>query len=290
MTRKRFHHNTIAVIYDFDGTLTPQPMQEYTVLPKLGIEAKEFWSRVDREAKEQNADGIATYMRLMIEQADVKKFKITRKDLGSLSKNIKYFPGVEDFFEKTRQYTEEKSENKVKIRHYVISSGLKEIIEKTPLARHFHNIFASEYYYDIYNKAAFPNVIVNDTLKTQFLFRINKGKERLSESINTHTPFEDRAIPFENIIYIGDGLTDVPCMTVTNKEGGFAIAVYKAHSPEGLKTCKELFQADRIDYLAKADYSEGSDLYKIVISIIDQMIANIVLLKESYSQYKKYGD
>ena len=290
MTTRRFHHNTIALIYDFDGTLTPQPMQEYTVLPELGIEPKDFWSKVEQEAEEQNADGIATYMRLMIEKADIKKFKITRKDLGSLSKNIKYFPGVEDFFEKTQQYTEEKSNNEVKLRHYVISSGLKEIIGKTPIAHYFHNIFASEYYYDIYGKATFPNVIVNDTLKTQFLFRINKGKERLTESINTHTPFEDRAIPFGNILYIGDGLTDVPCMTVTNNEGGFAIAVYKAHSKKGLQTCRDLFNADRIDYLAQADYTEGSDLYKIVTSIIDQMIANINLQREYHSQQKKHGN
>jgi len=286
--RKRFRHNVIAIIYDFDGTLTPQPMQEYTVLPEIGIRGRSFWKEVREENEKSSGEEIVTYMRLMLRRSNEHNFPITKKKLGSLAYKIKFYPGVNTFFGRINKYVKNKTKGKIHLRHYVISSGLKEILEKVKIKKYFHNIFASEYYYDHYGAATFPLIIVNDTLKTQFLFRINKGKEKLNENINKHMPISERKIPFQNILYIGDGLTDVPCMTVTTRQGGYAIAVYKRYSPKGLSTCKELLNAGRVDLIAKADYGKGSELEQAIKTILDTMIQGVHINTVYFRQYLKY--
>ncbi len=284
-----FMHNVIALVYDFDGTLTPQPMQEYTVLPEIGIKkGKQFWKAVEEEALKTGGEEIVTYMRLMIEMSKRQHYPITPKVLKSLAKNISYYPGVKTFFERMTNYVETKFDVGVKLRHYVISAGLKEIISGASIAKYFYKIFASEYYYDEYNRAIFPKVIVNDTLKTQFIFRINKGKESLHENINLYMPPQQRPVPFQNILYIGDGLTDVPCMTVIKKNGGFAIAVYKPGDSKGLKTCKELLKAKRVDFIAEADYRSKKELDRLVKLLLHNIIEGIRYNKESFNQSKKY--
>jgi hypothetical protein len=286
--RRRFKHNTIAIVYDFDGTLTPKPMQEYTVLPKIGIKGEKFWNKVKQESEQSGGEEIVTYMRLMLDMATAKKYAIKRKILGSLANKIRFYPGVETYFQRIDRYVKEKTNGKIKIRHYLVSSGLKEILEKVRIKKHFHRIFASEYYYDHNGAASFPLIIVNDTLKTQFLFRINKGRESLSESINEYMPFRERPIPFANILYIGDGLTDVPSMTVTTKQGGYAIAVYMAHSKKGLAVCKDLLEARRVDLIAKADYSQGSELDRAIKILLDTMIQGVYINDVHFHQYLKY--
>jgi len=283
-----YKHNTIALVYDFDGTLTPQPMQEYTVLPEIGIKGKSFWTKVKKESERTKGEEILTYMRLMIEMSHREKFPVTPKSLKKLAKNIKFYPGVETYFKRISDYIHKKYNGNIKVRHYIISAGLREIIEGTIIAKNFHKIFASEYYFDEYQHAVFPNVIVNDTLKTQFLFRINKGVEDLNQSINKHTPYINRAIPFQNILYLGDGLTDVPCMTVTRQQGGYAIAVYKTRSQRGKKICKELLLAQRADFIAQADFRKNSELEKLIKLAVHNMAAGIEYGKESFSQWNKY--
>ena len=198
---RAFRHNVIAVVYDFDGTLTPQPMQEYTILPEIGIKnGRKFWKRVNEESMRINGEEIVTYMRLMLEESKSRHYPVTAQKLKKLAKNIDYFPGVKTYFKRINDYVKTKFHNQVEIRHYVISAGLKEIISGTIIAKHFYKVFASEYYYDEYGAATFPKVIVNDTLKTQFIFRINKGKENLNENINLHMPVHLRPIPFQNIL------------------------------------------------------------------------------------------
>ena len=285
----RFIHNVIALVYDFDGTLTPQPMQEYTVLPEIGIKkGKQFWKTVEKEALKTGGEEIVTYMRLMIEMSKSRHFPITPKVLKSLAKNISYYPGVKTFFERMTNYVENRSDAGVKLRHYVISAGLKEIISGASIAGRFYRIFASEYYYDEYNRAVFPKVIVNDTLKTQFIFRINKGRESLHENINLYMPPRMRPVPFENILYIGDGLTDVPCMTVIKKNGGHAIAVYKPGDSRGLKTCKELLKAKRVDFIAGADYRNNKELDRLVKLLLSKIVEGVRYGRESFNQSKKY--
>jgi len=289
LSEDRFVHNVIAMVFDFDGTLTPQPMQEYTVLPEIGIKkGKKFWDAVAQEAVKTGGEEIVTYMRLMIEMSKHARYPVTPKVLKSLAKNIKYYRGVKTFFKRITEYVKTQLDGDVELRYYIISAGLREIISGTSIAKHFHKIFASKYYYNEYGEATFPNVIVNDTLKTQFIFRINKGKESLHENINLHMPTELRPIPFQNILYLGDGLTDVPCMTVIRKNGGYAIAVYRSSDSKGLNICKELLKAARVDFIAEADYRSNKQLDRLVKLLLDNMVEGIRYHRESYNQSIKY--
>ena len=285
----RFRHNVIALVYDFDGTLTPQPMQEYTVLPKIGIKkGRQFWNAVRQEAVKTGGEEIVTYMRLMIELSKQRHYPVTPNVLKSLAANIDYYPGVREFFKRISDYVNTQFDIEVELRHYVISAGLKEIISGASIAKSFYRIFASEYHYNEYKEAVFPKVIVNDTLKTQFIFRINKGKEALHENINVHMPTSLRPIPFQNMLYIGDGLTDVPCMTVIRENGGYAIAVYKPGDSKGLKICKDLLRAERVDFIAEADYRSKKELDRLVKLLLNNIVEGIRYHKESFNQSRKY--
>lgn len=290
MSRKqpKFMHNVIALVYDFDGTLTPQPMQEYTVLPQIGIKkGKDFWKAVAKEALQTGGEEIVTYMRLMIEMSKQRHYPVTPDVLTSLARNIRYYPGVTGFFPRISAHVKTLDAD-VELRHYVLSAGLKEIICGASIAKYFCRIFASEYYYNEYEEAVFPKVIVNDTLKTQFIFRINKGKEALHESINLHMPSAMRPVPFQNILYLGDGLTDVPCMTVIRKNGGYALAVYKPGDLKGLRTCKELLRAGRVDFIAQADYRRNKEVDRLVRLLLNNIVEGIRYARESFDQSNKY--
>jgi 2-hydroxy-3-keto-5-methylthiopentenyl-1-phosphate phosphatase len=270
-----FRRNIIAIVYDFDGTLSPQPMQEYTVLPTLGINAKKFWDEVKAQSQNTISESMLVYMRLLLEKAEIKKVRIGRTEFKELAKKIKYFPGVKGWFERINAFVRNTSQNKVKLRHYIISAGLKEILDGTDIKNKRHRVYASEYHFDHNGVAKFPKLLITDTTKTQYLFRINKGKEALSESINEHMPDNERPIPFTNIIYIGDGLTDVPSMVVTKKNGGHTIAVYKKGSKKGLAVCKKLLNAQRVHFIAPADYRKESDLNRRVQILLKSVVTSI---------------
>ncbi len=291
MQKRIFKHNIIAMVYDFDGTLSPQPMQEYSVLPEIDVDPKKFWNEVSKQTKQTEAEPMLVYMRHLIEEAFRKKVDIKRNDFKRLGKEVKYFKGVETWFDRINQFAKEHGNGKVKIRHYIISAGLKEILEGVSIKKHFHKVFASEYHFDHRGIATFPKVLITDTAKTQFLFRINKGKEDILESINDHMPEHLRPIPFSNIIYIGDGLTDVPSMTVTRVGGGNSIAVYK-DSGEGEKTarsiCKNLLKNERANLIAPADYSKKELLEKSVHLILKSVIAHIDYERELFNCRRKY--
>jgi hypothetical protein len=221
----KFDKKTIALVYDFDGTLSPKPMQEYAFLPQIGVDPADFWAESNARAAKDNADPLITYMRLLYEKAKAKKVSIDRGALVAQGKRVEFYPGVEAWFDAIAGYVKLRSESSgVTLRHYLVSSGLTEIIEGTPIYKHFHNVFASEYWFDAY-ELPFPKRVITDTGKTQYLFRINKGIEDLGESINAHMAEELRPIPFRNMIYFGDGETDVPSMALMRKSGGHAIAV-----------------------------------------------------------------
>jgi 2-hydroxy-3-keto-5-methylthiopentenyl-1-phosphate phosphatase len=286
MKNKKFTQNVIALVYDFDGTLSPQPMQEYTVLPEIGIDPKDFWEEVGKQTKELEEEPMLAYMRLLIEKAEEKKVHVGREEFKKLGKNVQYFPGVETWFDRVNQFVHDHSKNQIKVNHYIISAGLKEILEGVSIRKYFSRIYASEYHYDHHKVATFPKLLITDTGKTQFLFRINKGKEELGQSINGHMPIEARPIPFENMIYIGDGETDVPSMTVTKIQGGNAVAVYKGgKTRKELKTrdtCKMLLSAGRVNFIAPADYSEGSTLEKRVQLLLQSIISRIGYERELF--------
>ncbi len=278
----RFFQNTIALVYDFDGTLSPQPMQEYTVLPRMGVEPREFWEKVNEEARATESDMMLVYLRHILETLDRQKIAVKREDFARMARAIRYFPGVEGWFSRVNAYVRRRSAGKVKIHHYVISAGQKEILEGVSIRRHFRRIYASEYHFNHHGVATFPKTLVTDTVKTQFLFRINKGKEAVTESINEHMPEAERPIPFQNMIYVGDGMTDVPSMALTKKSGGHTVAVYGEGKGREKGTCVKLLEAGRADFIAEADYRKGSKLSKRMELLLDAVIADIAYRREAY--------
>jgi len=281
--RARFSRNVLAMIYDFDGTLTPLPMQEYTVLPQLGLSAPAFWEEVNAEVRATGGDPILTYMRLLVEKIEANKAHLSREALRRLARDIRYYPGVPGWFERINRYVAERSGGAVEVRHYIISAGLKEILEGISIKHHFERIYASQYHFNHHEVACFPTIVINDTSKTQYLFRINKGREDAHQSINEYMPEEARPIPFSHMLYIGDGLTDVPCMTVAKKYGGFAVAVHNPTHEASLETCRELVRAERIDYFAAADYRPGRELEKRVRTLLDLITARILFARERHA-------
>ncbi len=278
-----FFQNTIALVYDFDGTLSPQPMQEYTVLPKIGVQPAEFWAKVNREARATESDSMLVYMRHILEALEREEVDVKREDFAAMAKSIEYFPGVPTWFGRMNGYVKKRSRGKVKLHHYLISAGQKEILDGVSIRKHFKRIYASEYHFNHHGVATFPKSLVTDTQKTQFLFRINKGLEAVTESINEHMPEADRAIPFQNMIYVGDGMTDVPSMTVTKKNGGHTVAVYNPKKGEGRATGVKLLDAGRVDFVAEADYRPGSKLSRRVELLLDAIVADIAYRREAFA-------
>ena len=245
---------------------------------KLGIKPEEFWAECARVSKAERADALITYMHLLYKKAKEKGVRIDRADLVAQGQHVELYPGVEKWFDEMHAYVKKHAAGAgITVKHYLVSSGLIEIIEGTKIRKHFANVFASEYWFEAY-ELPFPKRIISDTGKTQFLFRINKGIEDLGDNINAHMPEDQRPIPFSNMIYFGDGDTDVPSMALLKKNGGHAIAV---HSPsESAGKCVELFKAGRCDFYAGADYSKGSDLFKRTCLLLDRIIADIRVREE----------
>lgn len=289
MDKRRFQQNKIAIVYDFDGTLSPRPMQEYSVLPELGVNPKDFWKEVSKQAKESESEGMLVYMRLLIEEAERKQVHLGRKELSKLASGVEYFPGVETWFSRINEFVKSTGRRQTKVEHYIISAGMKEILEGISIKNHFTNMFASEYHFNHHGVAVFPKQLITDTTKIQFLFRINKGKQKLTESINQHMPEGKRPIPFSHIIYIGDGLTDVPSMAVTKMNGGHSIAVYRPKSSTGSKVCKELLEAERVHFIAPADYSENGTLEKRMKLLLKSVISTIDYERELFACRREHG-
>ncbi|MGM0563131.1 MAG: HAD family hydrolase [Pseudomonadota bacterium] len=285
---KEFIQDHIAIVYDFDGTLTPRPMQDYAILPKLGIDADAFWAEVGKEVAETGAENMLVYMRLLLEKAEQAKVNITREDYAELAQHIEYFAGVEQWFDLLNGYVAARSPG-IDLHHYIVSAGMKEILEGSSIKNKFSNIYASEYYFDYRGIATFPKVVITDTSKTQYLFRINKGIEDLSQSINGHMPEVERPVPFSNIIYIGDGLTDVPSMALTKKEGGHTLAVYNGEVEKQRSVCQNLLKAGRADFIAEADYREGGELHRRTRLLLNNIISSIEYERELFNCKHQYG-
>ncbi len=256
----------IAILYDFDKTLCTTDMQNYSFIPSLKIKPDDFWGMCNDLSKESEMDPLLTYMYLMIRECKARGIKLTKESLNEMGKDVKYFPGVETWFDRINSYG---NDFNMEVEHYVISSGTKEIIEGTSIFPCFKKVFACEFLY-VDGEAVWPKSVVNYTNKTQFLFRINKGALDISENerVNSVVPDEERTIPYSNIIYIADGLTDVPCMKLVKEKGGCSIAVYgRGKKPVASK----LFNDERVDFIAYADYNEDSTLDHIVKLLIERI-------------------
>lgn len=256
-------------MYDFDKTLTTRDMQEYTFIPNLGLSASEFWQKASTLARSQGMDSILSYMKLMLDESRKQAKPIRRSDFVALGKELEFFPGVLGWFSLINNLGEKLG---LSIEHYIISSGLKEIIEGSAIGFEFRRIYACEYLYDENGVAVWPKLSVNYTAKTQFLFRINKGVLDVYEdqALNAYKAETERSIPFLNMIYIGDGLTNVPCMKLVKQNGGKSIAVYMQGKEE---IAHRLMVEDRINFYTPADYTDGGELFGLVSTILEEMKA-----------------
>ncbi len=268
----------VALIYDFDGTLSPGNMQEFGFIQAIGKSPEEFWRMSDDIAKGQDASNILAYMKLMFDEARTAGIKLRREDFMKFGEKIELFAGVREWFKAVKKYGKSKG---VKIEHYINSSGLAEMIEGTPIAKEFKRIFACSFLYNEKGEAIWPGVAVDYTAKTQFLFKINKGilSIRDNKRVNESQMEEKKRIPFSHMIYFGDGETDVPCMKIVKMFGGNSIAVYNPQIEKKKKTAQKLLRQKRVNFMSPADYTVGSRTYKLVCAIIDKIRTEYELQK-----------
>ena len=275
----------IAFLYDFDKTLCTTDMQNYAFIPSLGMTPADFWAEANGFGREHRIDAVLAYMYIMLREAERKNLPFTREDLVEKGRGIELFPGVEDWFRRIDAFGGTQG---VQVEHYVISSGLREIIEGSPISGAFREIYASEFYYDGTGRPVWPKLAVNFTAKTQFVYRINKGVLDVSDdkTLNASMPDDSKRIPFVNMIYMGDGLSDVPCMKMMRAYGGQAIAVYQSANRAGVE---ELLARGRVDFIFPADYREGSALDETVKNIIRKMSIADRLWEENLYQLRHIG-
>ena len=271
----------IAIMYDFDKTLATTDMQNFSFIPALGLSSEEFWNSVEDFTEESGMENILSYMYVMIEKCRENNIPLTKEYLNKLGKEVKFFEGVTTWFKRINAYAEELG---IEVEHYILSSGTKEIIEGTSIAKEFKNIYACEFYYDENGLAKWPKIAINYTYKTQFVFRISKGALDINDNVTINTRIDNRRIPYQNMIYIGDGLTDIPCMTLVKEKGGKSIAVY----PKGMKEkVNLLYEEGRVNYICRGDYSSNSDIEKIVKLLIDEIAISYSLYKREMGLLKK---
>lgn len=276
----------VALIYDFDGTLSPGNMQEYSFIEAIGQNKEDFWAETAEMAREQDSDNILTYMLLMLHKSKETGISIKRESFRHFGKSVELFRGVKEWFKRINRFG---LEHGVSVEHYINSSGMKEIIEGTAISKEFKAIFACSYFYNRKGEAVWPAAAVNYTNKTQFLFKINKGIFSISDSvkINESVPEEKKRISFNNMVYFGDGETDVPCMKLIKQLGGTAIAVYEPHSTKKEEIARKLMKQERVNYLCPADYSEHGRLDTLVKAIICKIKADEDLRKLKKELVKK---
>lgn len=275
----------IAFLYDFDKTLCTTDMEDYAFIPSLGYTPAEFWGRANAFGWENRMDGLLAYMYTMIQECAAQNIKLDRVFLNHCGESIQLFPGVREWFARINAFGESLG---VQVEHYVISSGLREIIEGSGIAQEFREIYACEFYYNENGDACWPKLDVNFTNKTQFVYRINKGILDVSrdKELNDSMPDDSKRVPFTNMIYMGDGLSDVPCMKMMRAYGGQAIAVYQASNRQGVE---KLLADGRVDFIFPADYREGMELDRTVRDILRKMTITDRLLEVNNRQLRSIG-
>lgn len=273
---------TIAFMYDFDKTLCDQDMQDYGFIPNLNMTSEEFWGETESFRIKNYMEGILGYMYYMMVKCREKEIPFTQEYLRSLGKNINFYKGVKNWFKRINQYGESIGVN---VEHYIISSGLKDIIDGSEIKDEFKKIFACQYYFDENGQAVWPKIAINYTQKTQYIFRISKGIFDETDSKKVNEKMTERRVDYQNMIYFGDGITDIPCMTFVKKQGGISIALY----PKGKKNkVTNLLLDNRVNYICSADYQEGSDLDSLVKCIMQEMqLSHTLLLKQKQQRTRE---
>ena len=272
----------VAIMYDFDKTLSTTDMQNYMFIPALGMKPDEFWGATGEFSKKTEVERILSYMYMMVKLCQEKGIKLTKKFLSECGKKIDYYPGVENWFKRINKYGQALD---VKVEHYLLSSGTKEIVEGSKIAKYFKEIYGCEFYFDPATQVpVWPKQAVNYTQKTQYLFRISKGATDLRDDKKINEKEKEHRIPYTNMIYLGDGMTDVPCMQVLKNNGGKSIAIY---NPKDKVNIQKLVREKRVNFAFTANYTEGSNLDKTVKSIIKQIAVDNELKRKEEETFKK---
>lgn len=271
--------NIIAITYDYDQTLSPHYMQDEVIFPHFGIDGALFWRRCAELVRDQGFDHELAYMKVLLDCLEMDR--PTSDHLRSLGATMSFYPGLPDMFEEFQNglLTSEHEAHGIRVEHYIISSGLKILIEGSRLAPYVRSIFGCEFAEDTSGRITFPKRVISHTQKTQYLFRINKGMLDMSEDVNDHMPADLRPIPFSNMVYVGDGPTDVPCFTVMRRNGGNAIAVYNPNDPSraSFRKCYQLVaHADRVRNIAPADFRAGSH-FRLTLEEIVREVADAIV-------------
>ena len=273
--RHKEKHPVVAICYDFDKTLSPDDMQAQGYIQSVGYNVKDFWDKSNALARANDMDTNLAYMYTMMVEAQG-NLLFTKKNLEEYGSKVKLFKGVDGWFDRIRDYGKTKG---VIVEHYIISSGLKEMIEGTSIAKKgvFEKIYASSFYYNERNVAVWPAQVINYTSKTQFLFRIEKGTLDINDpAVNDYFPPDQMRVPFRNIVYIGDSDTDIPCMKLVNSSGGHSIGVYTADTNDKTKVLT-MIRDNRFRHFAPADFTENGELDRLVKEIIDKTATYEVL-------------
>ena len=275
----------VALIYDFDGTLSPGNMQEFGFIQAVGQTPAEFWAKSDQIAIGQDASNVLSYMKLMFDEARANGITLRYDRFKEFGKHIELFEGVREWFGLINEYGRSRG---VRIEHYINSSGLKEIIEGSSIAKEFHHIYAGTFIYNEEGIAEWPGIAVDHTAKTQFLFKISKGitSQHDSKMVNASIADDKKRIPFSHMIYFGDGETDIPCMKIVGMFGGNPIAVYDPDSVKKKATAQKLQRQGRVKFITPATYTRDSRTFKIVAAIIDKVKAEDDLAKLSSKNIK----
>ncbi len=263
----------VAIAYDFDGTLSPGNMQEHSFILDIGMTPREFWKLAEQLSKKHEADSVLTYMNLMLEKADEANVPVRRQDFKNHGKSIELYEGVDTWFNRINNYGKKLG---LKVEHFIISSGLREMIEGTSIAGKFRRIYASSFKYDQNEVAEWPALAINFTTKTQYLFRINKGALDIFDEkrINEFIKMEDRPIPFKRMIFVGDGNTDIPCFSLVKSLGGHSVVVYKPRTKGAKEKAAKLVKDGRVNFIVPADYSKDSHIMNVVKAILDKIASD----------------
>ena len=256
---------TVAICYDFDKTLASNDMQSFSFIPNLKMEPDQFWQKVEIFRRKNKCDPILAYLQTMIAESARQNIVLTKEYLTDMGKNIKFYDGVTTWFKRLNNYAKKIG---IKLEHYIISSGNKEMIDGCKIAKEFAGVFGCEFLFDKNGIAYWPKNIVNYTQKTQYLFRICKGATDLSDSEKVNKRISKKHVEFRNMIYIGDGVTDIPCMTLVKEKGGNAISVYTTSQKNASIS---LLQDNRVNYACKSDFKSNSPLEKLVKLILDSL-------------------
>lgn len=266
----------MAIAYDFDGTLCPGNMQEHQFIPKIGMKAKEFWAEVRAFAEVHQADPVLAYMNMMLMKAAERMVPVRRADFIAQGNGLKLFDGVEDWFGRINAYGAARG---VMVEHYIISSGNEEIIAGTAIADRFKQVFASKFLFNERGLAQWPALAINYTTKTQYLFRINKGVSDVTDNtaVNKFVEQEDRPVPFHNMVFIGDGATDIPAFRLVKEQGGLSVAVFAPNAKGARKAATQYLTDGRVHCIAPADYTDGSVIDGVIKANVDMIAARHTL-------------